>query len=285
MKRIIFILLMLGLVPCSYAGQSTILEAEGIGCTSLDASRRQAEKTALEDAERDAMERAGIHIKASTLVKDAEVQSDLIQSFSHASFRLIRELEKEWQKSGEMDSCLHLRIEAEVIPDPVIMKKVEKKTVDDPTAPLNVQIWTEKNIYKKGELVSIYLKGNKPFFGRIVYRDASNHLIQLLPNPHRKDHYFNGGAMYKIPSGNDRFELEVTPPFGNEQITVYASTAPAGDLGLKDAGDVYQITTAPNDLSIKTRGIAIHKLASGGSGKNSETAEFSENQVKITTQP
>jgi len=283
MKRILLLLLILGFAPSSYAGQSTILEAEGMGCTSMDTNRRQAKSQALTDAKRNAAEQAGTHLKSATMVKDYEVQSDLVQSFTNASVRLIRELENEWQKSGDMDSCLRLRIQAEVIPDPVVMKKVEKKTFDDPTAPLNVQIWTEKNTYKKGELVRIYLKGNKPFYGKVVYRDASNNLIQLLPNPHRKDHYFNGGAMYEIPSGNDRFELEVTPPFGSEQITVYASTAPTGDLSVQDAGDVYLVTTAPKDISIKTRGIAIKKKGTSSASTKQQPSEFAESKVELRT--
>ena len=44
-----------------------------------------------------------------------------------------------------------------------------------------------------------------------------------LPNPHRSDNYFNGGVVYEVPSGNDHFILEVSPPFGKGTILVYAS--------------------------------------------------------------
>ena len=71
------------------------------------------------------------------------------------------------------------------------------------------------------------MKGNKPFYVRVVYEDADGSILQLLPNPYRQDNYFNGGVVYEIPSGNDRFELEVSPPFGEENIVVYA---PAGHI-------------------------------------------------------
>jgi hypothetical protein len=44
MKKMIFALLLLAYSPMVYAGQSTIFEAEGVGCTNLDTSRRQAER-------------------------------------------------------------------------------------------------------------------------------------------------------------------------------------------------------------------------------------------------
>jgi len=290
MKILLFTFLIFGFVPSSFAGQSTILEAEGMGCTNFDTSPRQAKGLALTDAKRDATEKAGTHLKSATLVKDFEVQSDLVQSFANASVRLIKELGQEWEKSGEEDKCLHLRIEAEVIPDPMIMKKIEKQTFNDPTTPLNVKIWVDKKdkVYKQGELIRIYLKGNKPFFARIVYRDASNNQIQLLPNPHRKEHYFNGETTYALPDGNDSFELEVTPPFGPEQITLFASTSPTGNLKLQNVGDVYLITTASKDISIKTRGINIKAIgtpSTTSSPVQRRLAEFSDSMVELRTTP
>jgi hypothetical protein len=93
-------------------------------------------------------------------------------------------------------------------------------------------LWTDKQTYKQGEKITIYLKGNKPFHARILYKDAACDLLQLLPNPHRPENYFNGGVIYEIPSGNDRFDLEVTPPFGQEDILIYAGTSPLGDINL-----------------------------------------------------
>jgi len=37
---------------------------------------------------------------------------------------------------------------------------------------------------------------------------------------------------YELPSGNDRFDLEVTPPFGQEDIVLYAGTAPFCDINM-----------------------------------------------------
>jgi hypothetical protein len=78
-----------------------------------------------------------------------------------------------------------------------------------------------------------------------------------MPNPYRSENYFNGGVIYEIPSGKDRFELEVGPPFGEEKITLYASTAQLGDLDLTPAGGIYMVQTRSKKVGMKTRGVKI----------------------------
>ncbi|MDI6745075.1 MAG: DUF4384 domain-containing protein [Thermodesulfovibrionales bacterium] len=126
----------------------------------------------------------------------------------------------------------------------------------------------------------IYIKGNKPFYVRVIYEDTTGNLIQILPNPHRKDNYFNGGVIYEIPSGNDKFELEVSPPFGEESIIVYASVSQLGDLSLKKEDGIYQVKTKPKDIGVKTRSIKI-KEAEGA--KAQQASEFFEEKVVVRT--
>ncbi|MDX8395946.1 MAG: DUF4384 domain-containing protein [Mariprofundaceae bacterium] len=264
------------------AGQSSILEAEGMACLDYTKSQKQTEIEAMTDAKRKASEQASTYIKSHSDMVDFEVQKDLVQAFSDTTVRMLQILGKSWHQEDSLGKCYHLRIQAEVIPNEVAMQKVESKTIEDPTAPLNVKIWTDKSEYAIGETIKLYLRGNKPFFGRVVYQDAKGRLIQLLPNPHRQDHYFEGGIISEIPSGRDQFELEVTPPFGAEKITVYASTEPTGDLDVQDAGEVYLIETKPNDVAIQTRGIAIKKK-SKTSGKAKRPSEFAEHIALIRT--
>ena len=40
-----------------------------------------------------------------------------------------------------------------------------------------------------------YVRGNKPFFGRLIYKDASGTQYQVLPNPYRSDVYFQGASL------------------------------------------------------------------------------------------
>lgn len=178
--------------------------------------------------------------------------------------------------------CFRLKIKAEVIPDEKAMTQIakDKSMVDDPNAPLNVQLWTDKKEYRQLEKIKVYIKGNKPFYARVLHKDVKGTLLQLLPNAYRKDNYFNGGVVYEIPSGNDRFELEVSPPFGEENIIVYSSLTPLGDIKLEGTGGVYQVKTTAKDVGVRTRGV---KLKEKEAGKEQPASEFFEGKVIVRT--
>ena len=145
--------------------------------------------------------------------------------------------------------------------------------------PLQVKLWTDKNEYKDCDKIKVFLKGNKPFYARVVYRDAGSKIVQILPNRYRSDNYFNGNVVYEIPSGPDKFELAIDPPYGSEEIRVFASTAELGDIQLSGGENVFIVQTADKDLGIRSRGIKIVEK----SGKKPLAAEFSENSVSLTT--
>jgi hypothetical protein len=162
------------------------------------------------------------------------------------------------------------------------MQKISKGKgeTEDPSAPLNVQLWTDKEEYNKGDKVKIYIRGNKPFYARILHKGVSGELLQLLPNPYRTDHYFNGGVIYEIPSDPDRFEIEVTPPFGQENIIVYASTVPLGEINVAPAGGVYKITTGAEKVGERTRAVSLKEK---NPEQQTKAAEFSEAQIVFAT--
>ncbi|MDO9287155.1 MAG: DUF4384 domain-containing protein [Thermodesulfovibrionales bacterium] len=278
--------LMLSMLLASnlYAAQSTITEAEGYACMGEDKSKKQTEQTALADAKKKAIEQVSTYIKSETHVKNFELEKDLTSAYSNAAVKVIQEIEKGWYKDSSAGDCYKIKIKAEVIPDEKAIEKISKssQTADDPSAPLSINVWTDKKEYKTGEKIKIYIKGNKPFYARVVYKDAGGNMVQLLPNPYRNDNYFNGGVVYEIPSGNDRFELDVSPPFGKENITVYSSTLPVGDINLKAEGGVYQITTKAKDIGSRTRGVALKEKGTDEGQKI--PAEFSETDAVLKTE-
>lgn len=259
-----------------YATQSSITESEGYACMGEDRTKRQTEETALQDAKKKAIEQVSTYIQSETQVKDFELQKDIVNAFANATVKILSSSGKWDSEPPKVGDCYRVKIKAEVIPDELAMKRIsEVKDLDDPSLPLKVKIWTEKKEFKKGEKIKIYFKGNKPFYARIIYKQADGNLIQILPNPYREDNYFQGGIVYEIPSGPDRFELEVIPPFGEEDIILYASTSQLGNLDLEKAEGVYLVKS--KDLSEKTRGIKIV-------GKSeSKAGEFFEEKLKIQT--
>ncbi|MEA3415474.1 MAG: DUF4384 domain-containing protein [Thermodesulfobacteriota bacterium] len=266
----------------AYASQSTITEAEGYACMGEDRSRRQTELAALEAAKRNAIEFASTYMTSETHIKDFELEKDLVSAYANATVKIIKELEKSWYRDANAGDCFRVKIKVEVIPDEKAMNKVSKTKdfADDPSAPLHVRLWTDKKEYERGDRMRIYIKGNKPFYASVIYKDATGKTVQILPNPYRNENYFQGGVIYEIPSGNDRFDLEISPPFGKENITVYASTSPLGDIDLHSQGGVYFVKTKAKDIGARTRGI---KLTGKSTGKTSYASEFYEKKAEVKT--
>jgi uncharacterized protein DUF4384 len=285
MKQFILAIILACLTATSlHAGQSSVvLETEGYACMGIELSVRQMQQAAYQDAKRKASESAVTYIQSETHVKDAVLEKDLMSAYANAQVKLIKELLQEEYKDLEQGKCYRVKLKVEVIPDEKAMTGMAKKNLEalenDPAAPLSVKVWTDHPAYAATECVRIYLKGNKPFYGRLVYQQADGTLIQLLPNPYRTENYFNGGVVYELPSGEDRFSMETCAPFGIERITLYASTAPGGDPELEPADKVFLIKTKAEDLPVTTRGIKL--LA--GKGKPSGPAEFSEASAEVKT--
>lgn len=265
-----------------YASQSTITEADGYACMGYDKSRKQTEDEAFTNAKRKAVEYASTYIKSETHVKDFQLEKDLIDAYANATVTIIQELERAWYKDAASGDCFQVKVKAEVVPDDQMMSRVSKGqgVTDDPSAPLQINLWTDKKEYRQSEKIKVYVKGNKPFYARVVYKDAKGNLIQLLPNPYRLRNYFNGGVIYEIPSGEDQFELEVTPPFGSESIVVYGSNSDLGEIDLTPIGGVYEIKTSPENIGKVTRGIA---LKAKSLDEKSKPAEFSEAEIVVKT--
>lgn len=282
MKKILLVLMQLFLmVSTLHAGQSIITECEGYACMGDDKSRKMTETSAMADAKRKAAESAATHIQSETHVKDLVLEKDILSAYSNAQVKVLQELMKEWYKEQGLGDCYKVKIKVEVIPDERAIANSAKKSVEaieiDPSAPLSIKVWTDKKEYMQGEKMKIFFKANKPFYASIVYKQADNTLLQLLPNPYRDQNYFNGGVLYEIPSGNDRFDLEVAAPFGTESVTVYASTSPTGAIDMTPTAGVYTINNKASEIPNATRGVKLTQKDS--------VAEFAETTATAVTKP
>ncbi len=273
--------------PAAHAMQSSITEADGESCMGEDKSRRETEQVALESAKRMAVEYTSSHISSTTIVENFELKNDIVEAFTQAEVKLLEILDKAWQQSSVRDSCVKIRIKAEVIPAAEPMKRVDtEQLMADPRLPLNVSLWVNSAAgkFQEGDKMKIYLQGNKPFYARLVYIDAAKNQIQLLPNQHRLDNYFDGGTILEIPTGRDKFELTVTEPFGQEKLILYASTEQLGSIETTPVGaDVYLLSEDMEQVAVKTRGIALDIRDSNMARPG--IAEFAEAEVGLTTGP
>lgn len=278
------------LIPfLAIAEQSSITEADGYSCMGIDYSKKQTESLALQDAKRKAVEFSQTFIQSTTVMENFSLKKDLVEAFARADVKVLSVLHELWDDPTTGD-CYKIRIQAEVVPVAEEMNRVmvEGNLTDDPRAPLNVQLWANRELLNEGDNLKIYLKGNKPFFGRLIYVDASGTKLQLLPNPFRSDVYFQGGVIYEVPAGTDHFDMTVTPPFGAESLTVYASTSPLGELSTTNLGPVLEVQEEVQAIAVKTRGIKVSARPLNNAKPltydSSEISEFSEITIQLQTQ-
>lgn len=245
----------------NYSSASVIMEVEAEACMGQERSRQQTEKLAQAEAKRSAAERAKTYVASETSVENGRLMEDLIASYAKATVRVLDELEKGWFQTdpagGFVDSCYRVRIKAEVIPAPLPPPVVAKAKTEfmSPKAPLTVELWMDKEVYHIGDRMKFFFRGNKPFYAHAVYQDAEGNMIEVTP--HNQPRHYEGGVVYEIPSTKDTFVLDVTPPIGKEQLTLYASTHPIADYTGQASRGVLLISPDKRPMDVLTRGLAV----------------------------
>jgi hypothetical protein len=256
--------------------RSAIVEADGYAFLAEEKTIREIREEAIANAKRNAMERAETYIKSFTAVENFQMTYDLIQTGAEGYVRVL-----ETKDHGiTTDNRYRYWIKAEVEYD-LRLPKIEavENIMVEKMAPLTIKVWTEKKEFQDGEKIKIFFRGNKDFYARIVYETAGGELIQILPNQHRTNNLFTAGKVWQVPDENDRFELVVDPPFGNEQIIIFASSADMGRASVESFGtDLYTIQGTLEEYASRTRGLKIQEQPNGSGG-----AEFYEATCQIRT--
>lgn len=269
--------------------RSSIHEVDGYAYLSETMTLEQVRHAAIATAKRQAVERAKTYIESNTTIENFEVTQDRIKGRSHGSVTVL-----EMKDLGVVDNTrYHVWIKAEVEYGikPVSMASVGDQTNGnlssthlDPQAPLTVRVWTSKKEYREGEHIIVYMQGNRDFYARIVDITSNGDTIQLLPNEYRQQDRFAAGQIYQIPGEGDRFDLKVTPPFGEDRIVVYASEVPLGNVSMNSAGaGLGAFGGTQESLGIRTRGISV--TAAGNQPAAQKAAAFYESTWKLSTGP
>jgi hypothetical protein len=268
--------------------RSSIQEVDGYAYLSETMTLEQVRNAAITTAKRLAVERAKTYIESNTTVENFEVTQDQIKGHSHGNVTIL-----EMKDLGVEDNTrYHVWIKAEVeygIKPPGTAAGGETPENQaaihlDPQAPLTVRVWTTKKAYREGEQIVVYMQGNRDFYARLVDITSNGDIIQLLPNDYRKQDRFEAGKTYQIPGEGDRFDLKVTPPFGEDRLVVYASEVPLGNVSMNAAGaGLHAFGGTRESLGIRTRGISV--TAAGGKKPAPAGAEFYESSWKLSTGP
>lgn len=256
--------------------RSSIQTADGYAYLSEDMTISQTRAAAFANAKRQALESARTYIQSKTRVKNFQLEYDLVMSDAAGTVTILEQKDH----GVENNVRYHVWIKAEVMYD-LKPKAPEayKETLMEKEAPLTVKVWTDKKSYRRGDSIEIFVEGNRDFFARIVNIRSDGKIIQLLPNDYRPMNFFEGGKVYRIPDTADKFDLKVSPPFGDENVVVYASEAPLGDVSMDAIGQgLHQYQGQRRGLAFQTRGIKMVSTSRGTTG-----AEFYEATWTLTT--
>ena len=259
--------------------RSCIQTVDGYAYLSEDMTLAQTRAAAFANAKRQALEAAKTYIQSKTKVTNFQLDYDLIMSDSEGSVTVLEQKDH----GVEGNNRYHVWIKAEVVYDLKTSKpQVKHDAMTNEDGPLTVKVWTERKQYKHGENITVYVQGNRNFYARIVDISAGGEIIQLIPNDYRKVNFFEGGKVYRIPDKEDRFELKVSPPYGEDQIVVYASEAPLGEVPTESIGQGLRLYRGgEKELAMKTRGIEVVET---GAGAN-VAKEFYETSWTVRTKP
>ncbi len=245
---------------------SVIQEIDGFAQLSETMTVAEVRQMAFANAKRQALESTQTHIQSNTVMKDGQIEYDIVTVAGEGKVRVLAQKDLGIEKN----SRYHVWIKAEVA---YALKPtrpaVQHNTLMDVAAPLTVKVWTEQEEYREGDRIVIFMRGNRPFYARIVNYTSTGEAIQLLPNDYRPRARFKAGEIYRIPDGTDGFALEVRPPYGTERIVVYASEEQLGRVQKQPLqGGLNQLEGSREDLGNASRAIQVRS--------KSKTAEFYE---------
>lgn len=234
--------------------RSFIHEVNGYAPFNENMALSQTRKAAFANAGKQALEMARAHIESNKLVKDGILKYYLIQPGDESAVSVL-----EQKDYGLENSRYHVWIKAEV---EYVLTHISQKPKStqfmSPKAPLTVRVWTPQKLYKEGEIVEVFVLGNRDFYARIVNIDSKGNITQLLPNDHRNINLFKGGRPYKIPDTGDHFTIKVRAPYGEDQVVVYASNFPLGRVDTHPIGQgLRKYGGTRHRLGLQTRALFI----------------------------
>lgn len=108
-----------------------------------------------------------------------------------------------------------------------------RQTRSDNANPLRAEVTThlgDKATFIKGDEIKFLLSLSQNSYVLLLYQDAQRQLWQLFPNRMRKEKKMPAGDFLSFPSHEDGIKITVGPPYGNEQVLLFASDKPLPEL-------------------------------------------------------
>ena len=81
----------------------------------------------------------------------------------------------------------------------------------------------DQQTFQRGDTLSLLVTMNQDAHLLIIYQDAKNNFIQILPSQHIPTSFYKAGFYFPIPNSQHLFRLTIRPPFGHEYVWAFAT--------------------------------------------------------------
>lgn len=109
----------------------------------------------------------------------------------------------------------------------ILVVNAQVFAADNSSRSINIEVTThlgDKQRFKQGDKIAFLVSLDKDAHLLMIYEDAQNNLIQVIPNHYRKKNFYKEGLFIAVPDRDEPFEFVVNPPFGTEKLWVFASS-------------------------------------------------------------
>lgn len=125
------------------------------------------------------------------------------------------------------------------------------------TAPLSVELLTDKRAYRGGEHMLVTVRTSEDAWVRLLYQDARGNVSVLLPN-RKNDGRIRGGVPVVFGTEESGFRLRVGPPWGEEVLAaVVSNTAFADESEVRRIATATRGGLASGQSKAKSRGVEV----------------------------
>lgn len=108
--------------------------------------------------------------------------------------------------------------------------KSSSSTDDAAGEEINVELWTEKEIFKSGDKIKFFVKTDRDCYLSLIHIDAIGNATLIFPNFYNPSNFVIAGRTYTIPSEESEFDFIASEPYGYEIVRVIATNEPQIDV-------------------------------------------------------
>lgn len=229
--------MLFGILELAYAERTKALETvRGAECYRFgdEETPAKARHAAMALAQEQAIRSYGVFVRSSSLLKNYQMEEDIIQTASSAMLHDIK-IEKEERKPQEICITLSAKISPVSVED-MIKQRVGAKEITEavkttavPSQPkFGLRVWTNKpdGRFSEGEKLIVYVQSERDAYLKLDYFQADGKVAHLVPNIYRGQAFITGGKTYSFGDETSPEQYIINEPYGAEAIKAITGVQP-----------------------------------------------------------